>query len=534
MFNLKNHPRTLAGKLSLAIFILMIAISASSGLLFFTFERSLTMRNLDRHARFMDELIQKSLFYDMLENRREDIAQSLENLGDSPDIETVHVYNTRGRILFSSNPSDVGKVHDDIDAIKVVADGGEALPIIVGHYTGDQILNYYSAINSAPECSTAACHFHNPEQNVLGVLYTSYNVSEIAKTTRRLLLGAFLVGALMVVMISLFLFYIIYKFVTRPVSMIEEGMTWLSDGNFQHPIELNTRDEMGRLAQNFNAMAHDIQKYKNRLENWAEELQAEVEKKTAEIKETQEQLVNAEKLASLGRMSAGVAHELNNPLTGVVTFAHLMLDRTPPENTMDREDLELIIEQADRCTKIIKGLLSFSRKGSSEKSSVNLNELLENAVSMIRNQSAFHNVKLEMDLKDGLSKLTLDANQIQQVFLNLITNAADAMNGNGKITIKTGRVVIDGEEFVEAAFSDTGPGISPENLNKILEPFFTTKSVGKGTGLGLPVSYGIVKRHGGDLLIHSKVGKGATVTVRLPVKHVESGAESEGEHVEFQ
>ena len=165
---------------------------------------------------------------------------------------------------------------------------------------------------------------------------------------------------------------------------------------------------------------------------------------------------------------------------------------------------------------------------------MDLNELLENAVSMIRNQSAFHNIKLEMEFTDGLPSVTLDANQIQQVFLNLITNAADAMNSSGKITIKTGKVDLEGEEFVEAAFADTGPGISPENMNKILEPFFTTKSVGKGTGLGLPVSYGIIKRHGGDLFIQSKIGKGATVTVRLPVKPVEPDVQSEGERVEFQ
>ncbi|HEB01645.1 MAG TPA: hypothetical protein ENI12_00245, partial [Nitrospirae bacterium] len=163
-----------------------------------------------------------------------------------------------------------------------------------------------------------------------------------------------------------------------------------------------------------------------------------------------------------------------------------------------------------------------------------LNELLENAVSMIRNQSAFHNIELAMELAEGLPEVTLDVNQIQQVFLNLITNAADAMNGTGKITIRTRSVDMEGEAFVEASCSDTGPGISAENMNKILEPFFTTKSVGKGTGLGLPVSYGIVKRHGGDLFVQSKIGKGATVVVRLPVNPVEPYKENEGERVDFQ
>ncbi len=530
MFDLKNHSGTLAGKLTLAIFILMVAISGSSGLLFLSFERSITLSNMDRQAKFMDELVKKSLYRDMLDNRPTDIVETIKALEGLHEIEKVHIYNPEGFIVFSSLPEHAGMRAQGVDVSEIT----KVSPQLQRSSTGKDVLNYYSPINAKPECSSGACHYHPEDSDVLGFLYTSYDVSNITKTNRQILVGVFLVGAFMVGLISLFLFYIIHMFVTRPVALIEAGMIRLADGDFQHPIELNSRDEMGRLSQNFNAMAHDIQTYKNRLENWAEELQAEVEKKTAEIKKTQEQLANAEKLASLGRMSAGVAHELNNPLTGVVTFAHLMLDRTPEENKLDREDLELIIEQADRCTKIIKGLLSFSRKGSSEKSPVDLNELLENSVSMIRNQSAFHNIELEMEFSEGLPAVTLDVNQIQQVFLNLITNAADAMNGAGRITIRTRSVDLEGEEFVEASCSDTGPGISAENMNKILEPFFTTKSVGKGTGLGLPVSYGIVKRHGGDLLIQSKIGKGVTVTVRLPVKPAEPDVQSEGERVEFQ
>ena len=530
----KTHPNTLAGKLTLAIFILMVAISGSSGMLFLSFERSITLSHLARQAKFMDELVKKSLYRDMLENRPTGLDESIKALEGLHEIERVHIYNPDGVIAFSSSPGEAGASIEGINVSEIIKSGGEVPPRLKRSSNGKHVLNYYSPINAQPECSNASCHYHPADRDVLGLLFTSYDVSDVTNTNRQILMGVFLVGAFMVGLISFFLFYIIHRFVTTPIALLEEGMLRLASGDFERPIELHSRDEMGRLAMNFNAMAQDIQRYKNRLENWASELQREVDKKTAEIRETQEQFANAEKLASLGRMSAGVAHELNNPLTGIVTFAHLMLDRTPEENNLDREDLELIIEQADRCTRIIKGLLSFSRKGTSEKSATSINELLKNAVSLINNQSAFHNIDIEMDLLEGIPRVTVDTNQIQQVILNLITNAADAMNGKGKITISTRRTGIDGEEYIEAEFTDTGPGIMPEDMNKILEPFFTTKSVGKGTGLGLPVSYGIVKRHGGDLLIKSKPGKGTTVFVRLPIKGVEADVSEEGERVEFQ
>jgi len=205
-----------------------------------------------------------------------------------------------------------------------------------------------------------------------------------------------------------------------------------------------------------------------------------------------------------------------------VTFAHLMLERCPEDRAEDREDLTMIIEQADRCTKIVKGLLGFSRKGASEKQYCNINGLVENAYSMVRNQASFHDIQVSMKFAERMPHIHADPNQIQQVILNLFTNSADAMNGIGQIAINTRPITEDGRQFAEMTFTDTGPGILPEHLGRILEPFFTTKAAGKGTGLGLPVSYGIIKRHGGELFVQSKVGSGSTFIVRLPVAEPEA------------
>jgi two-component system NtrC family sensor kinase len=324
-------------------------------------------------------------------------------------------------------------------------------------------------------------------------------------------------GGPFVVIISFILCLILYSFVTKPLSSLVEGMKRLSAGDMEYRIGFEGSDEIGILARSFNTMSDELKEYKEKMENWTKSLEEEVQKKTAEIYKAQEHLINTEKLASLGRMAAGVAHEINSPLTGIVTFAHLMLKRTPTENTQDIEDLNIIIDQAERCSKIIKGLLGFSRKTSSEKSMVNLNTLLENTLAMVRHQSKFYNIIFDLQLDKTIPEVNIDPNQMQQVFLNLLINAADAMEKKGKTTLATRLVENNGARFVEFEVTDSGPGIPEDIRNKIFEPFFTTKPAGKGTGLGLAVSYGIIKKHEGTIFIKSAPDGGASFFIHLPV-----------------
>jgi two-component system NtrC family sensor kinase len=240
-----------------------------------------------------------------------------------------------------------------------------------------------------------------------------------------------------------------------------------------------------------------------------------VQEKTEAIQRAQVQLVHSEKLASLGRMAAGVAHELNSPLTGIVTFGHLLLRKFPP-GTQEREDIEVIIEQANRCSNIIKGLLGFSRASAADKASTNVKDVIDRSLNIVRNKADFFDIKLVTDLDHLLYPVKADPSQLQQVFLNMIVNAADAVEGKGRITITARNVSENGNDYVEVEFNDTGPGISEENLEKIFEPFFTTKPVGKGTGLGLAVSHGIIQDHGGKIIVKTKPGEGTSFIIRLP------------------
>jgi two-component system NtrC family sensor kinase len=275
-------------------------------------------------------------------------------------------------------------------------------------------------------------------------------------------------------------------------------------------------DEIGLLAKAFNSMTIDLKTARERMVDWTKTLESEVDKKTEEIRRTQGQLIHTEKLASLGRMAAGVAHEINSPLTGIVTFAYLMLKRVPDES-QEKEDLEVIIEQADRCSKIIKGLLGFARATTVEKGLTDINEVLTRSIQMVSSKVDFHNIKFDINMDDKLPQAIADSFQLQQVFLNMLVNAADAMDGKGTIAISTRKVFEDEKLFVEIEFTDTGSGISKENMGKIFEPFFSTKPVGKGTGLGLAVSHGIIQEHKGKIFVKSEPGHGAGFFVRLPL-----------------
>jgi len=239
-----------------------------------------------------------------------------------------------------------------------------------------------------------------------------------------------------------------------------------------------------------------------------------------ELEQAQAHLLRTEKLASIGQLSAGVAHEINNPLGTIMIYAHLLLkgmDKDDPR----REDLELIIGEANRAKEIVQGLLSFARETKLRQGQMSVSDLLEDVLSLVVNQSLFHNIKIEKSFVQDMPTIVADETKLKQVFLNIILNAAQAMEGSGKLTIST---IID-KKHIKVKIQDTGPGIPPENMGKLFSPFFTTKE--KGTGLGLAISYGIVERHGGKIDVDSELGKGSTFIISLPISTNEEDAKAE-------
>jgi two-component system NtrC family sensor kinase len=333
------------------------------------------------------------------------------------------------------------------------------------------------------------------------------------------------VSIVLILLISLSAGWLLHRLIYVPLRDLDKGAKRLSSGDFDRSIPVRGEDEFGSLARSSNTMMAALKKSRQELQEWVQTLEQKVNERTQELRLAEAEVARGEKLASIGQLAAGIAHELNNPLTGVLTFTHL-LRKKMPEGSQDAEDLDLVIRETKRCASIIRRLLDFAREKTPEKTLVNLNALIEETVRFVEGSAALQMIEITMDLDPDLPQLLVDADLIKQVLMNIVVNAQQAIADHGRILVvsrvhASRRLPTCGEEpvrAVEIAVSDTGCGIPKANLQRIFDPFFTSKEVGKGTGLGLSVSYGIVRAHGGEIEVESTEGEGSTFRIYLPAK----------------
>ncbi len=278
-------------------------------------------------------------------------------------------------------------------------------------------------------------------------------------------------------------------------------------------VSLDHGDELGDLAESFNKMTINLKQAREELEDWGKNLEVKVAARTREITEIQSQLIRSEKLASIGELVAGIAHEINNPLTGILIFSSLVND-SPRLDPALKEDLQTIVQETERCSKIVKGLLDFSRESLPQMKMSSINAIMELALSLVEHQILFQNITIIKDFTDGMPDIMLDPDQFEQVFINMLLNAGQAMTEGGSLHLMTGMMEDNLSEFI--TISDTGCGIPEDTLPKIFDPFFSTKEH-RGTGLGLSVSYGIIHNHCGQVRVQSVVGNGTTFTIEVPI-----------------
>ena len=353
----------------------------------------------------------------------------------------------------------------------------------------------------------------NINNKIIGILYVGMLEKPYLDITNRVMLTFIIIASLCVVLLLVILYFSTTRII-NPLHKMVVATQKISTGDLTHKVEVSSKDEIGYLADSFNQMTADLEAANEKLIEWGKTLEKKVEERTKELTEMQEHLIQSEKLASLGKLAAGIAHEINNPLGGVLIYSHLLLEDTD-ENSPYYENLKKIVKETSRCKDIVKGLLEFARPKEPEMSLVNIDEIVERSLSIMECQALFQNIKIKKSCVSNLPKIVADSAQLQQVFVNIILNAAEAMNGNGILTIST-FLNRDGT-FIEIKFSDTGHGIKEEDQKRLFEPFFTTKEVGKGTGLGLAISYSIIQKHQGTIEVKSEVGKGSTFNVKLPV-----------------
>ncbi|ABC83150.1 periplasmic sensor signal transduction histidine kinase [Anaeromyxobacter dehalogenans 2CP-C] len=449
-------------------------------------------------------------------------------------VERLRVLGPRGAVRFSSVPEEVGQTRDKGHRSCSPCHADREVPLSrvppaqrwrEERGPGGRRLVLTTPIYNDHGCATAECHVHPPGRQVLGLLETDVAIDPILSGVASFRRGFVSLLVIAIVATSALMYLFLRSEVLGPVAALVEGTRRVAKDQLDVEVRVRSRGELGNLAASFNDMTRSLRRLEDELNGLLAGLEEQVQARTADLRNAQEQLVRTEKLSSLGKLSASIAHEINNPLAGILTFAKLVsrtLAEGPPDDARRavlQRNLGLVEREAQRCSAIVRNLLDFARERPMAKKPVDPGAAVEEALSLIANQIAIQGVKLQRDLPP-LPQVLADFGQLRQAFVNVAMNACEAMGAKG------GRLRVSArapEGAVEIAFADDGPGMPPERVSHIFDPFFTTKE--KGTGLGLSVVYGIVQRHGGSIAVDSTEGQGTTFTLRLPAMPAERPAE---------
>lgn len=524
--------RNLLNTISFRLFVTLLVVMGLllGAYIYFTLksQEEHMMTSLMINANRISDFIKGSTRYGMLLNRREDTHQIINRLGLEPGIEVIRVFNKKGEIMFSSLEEQIGTsvdmtaeacyvCHSAQKPIESVPEKSRAR--IVVRPDGHRSLGLINPIKNEIDCSTPECHAHPVDITILGVLDIKMSLDQIDQNIKEAQDQVITFSVLIILLINIVTAIFIRQLVHKPVNGVIAGAKAISEGNLDYKISTSSSTEIGELATAFNEMTDKLKKAYDEITNWSISLENKVEEKTGELKRAHAHLIQIEKMASLGQLSATVAHELNNPLEGIITLTKLQVKRLSREN-LTRDDFENILndlrfvaEESLRCGNIVKNLLLFSRQQVEEFKEVNLEPIIERSIMLIAHHMQMRDIQLVRDFKLKNPNIICSAAQIQQAIIALMINSIEAMPNGGTLTIK---MFDSNADNISIQISDTGHGIQKDIQAQIFDPFFTTKEDVKGVGLGLSVVYGIVNAHNGKITVDSIVGQGTTFKIVLP------------------
>jgi len=465
----------------------------------------------------------------MLRNDVDNVHRIIQNIGAQPGIDRIRIFNKEGRIRISTRPDEVGSLVD-VRAEQCVAchqfgrpldrlDRKDRIRTFRGP-SGGRILGVIAPIHNEPQCTTL-CHAHPAAQRVLGVLDVQLSMEAVDQSLRtsqrQLSVGlAATVGAVLALVGVLLWWMVLW-----PVHHLSVAMARAEQGDLSARVPVRFKDEIGELARAWNAMSEELGRARHALQEWNRSLEARVHEKTQALEQAHLRMVVVEKMASLGKLAAILAHEINNPLAGIRTYARVLRRSRsrptgapdPTASAPDETDriLQMMESEAARCGEIVRHMLLFSRESPARFAEESLSPVIDRCLLLLRHKAELLGVALEGNIAADLPRIRCDAGQIEQLLLALLMNGLEASSAGGQVRLEA-RAEADG---LVLEVADAGCGIAPEDQARIYEPFFTTKEHGKGVGLGLAVSYGIVNRHAGRIELRSRPG--ATVfAVHLP------------------
>lgn len=514
----RRLPHSVAAKLFAVVFLILLLNLGILGFVNVRLHREhLETARLSSAERISD-IIRRSTSYYMLRNDREALRHIIETIGEEPGISRVRITNAAGQVGFSTVPSEIGHVVRVAGAIVPV----QQTQIFETH--GRRRLGVTTPILNDESCSSAACHAHPASEQLLGTLELNLSLDEADADVRKASRQFVLYSALAIILTLGTIGLLVWYFVHEPVRLLRAGTVSLGRGELGVQIPVRSHDELGDLAKSFNRMSSQLRAANEESHAWQQTLEERVRSKTAELQRAHEQMIRAEKLTSLGKLAAVVAHEINNPLSGILTYARLLRKWIERGDSLEghavemRDSLQLIENESRRCGDIVRNLLTFARVQPMNITDFDVNRIVHATMKLVDHKLDLGNIAPHLDLASDLPQLRGDAGQIEQLLLAIVMNAIEAMPREGNLTVAT-RARGDA---IELRIEDDGVGIPPDLLPRLFEPFTTTKEEGKGVGLGLAISRAIVERHGGTIDVRSEVGRGTTFIITLPCNRSET------------
>ena len=492
--------------------LLVVLLMLSFGIVAYVnvyFLTSLFREDAVSNAVQVSNIIKRATYHTMLENQRDNLTNAILSIGKEGIFEGIRIYNKAGGISFSDRLEELGQFADKKaeqcyvchaeEPAKGVVPTKDRTRILISP-KGYRVLGLINPIENGPECFNASCHAHSSKEKLLGILDVKISLEEGDKKIIATRNKMILYSAILILLTALVKGFFIREMIHKPIKKLNDATKEVANLNLDHKVDIHSRDELGNLAHSFNKMT------------------GQVKEKTRELEKTQSQLISAERMASMGKLSAMVAHEINNPLSGILSYAKVSSKYLSRENIDSeilksvKQNLTFISDETKRCGNIVKSLLVFARKTSGDFKEEHLNAIIDNSIRVIDHSVEMKELVLVKELDEENDVLQCDAGGIQQVLVALIVNSIEATSRGGKITIKTD--CHTEKDRIRIMVTDEGSGIPDDVLPHIFEPLFSTKA--KSTGLGLSLVYGIVEQHAGVIDVKSKVYEGTTFTIILP------------------
>lgn len=526
---MKFLPRHTTTRLILALTSIVAVVSGVSA---FLSARSQEKALLDEMVTAADQLshsITAATWQAMRADRREAAYEIMESIARMEGVESIRIFNKEGLVTFSTDPGAASRVDKNAEACflchareapLVRVDAPSRARVFSG-LDGRRKLAMVTPIYNEAACANAACHAHPVERHVLGVLDVAMDVEPIDRQVAAIYWNAAGWAAVETLLIGFLIVVFTRRVVSRPIRALIRGTQSVAAMDLERRVEVQNDDEFGELARAFDLMRLRLKAALAEINEFTRVLEDRVEERTRQLGLAERKLVQSDRMASLGQLAATVAHEINNPVGGVLNFVKLMerlltADGIPAGRVADfRRYVQVSSAELERVGRIVSDLLAFSRQSSSAMTEADLTRIVKQTEALLRHQLELAGVRLTLHLADALPPLRCDASQIQQVVMNLLMNAVEASRTGGLVEVTTQGGLA--EAAVELVVSDSGVGIPEENLARIFEPFFSTKGEGKGVGLGLAVVYGIVQAHGATIEVSSTPGKGTIFRVRFPL-----------------